>query len=477
MALFATTAIPVRSATFVGTAVRPRLSTSAHPYRATDIVVTLIGVLLLFSTVQTFGPDRGTIGSTAAMDPLSIIKMSVRLVALGASWYLWRNSPGTLRANLSSPTVWFLAFFGFATLTAFISANPFISASRAISFAIVLVFGTTVAAVYARQGRQAVYWRGVCLLLLLTGVPLFAVVILLGPSIASYDTIARLGGIYQPNQLGAFAGLVLLTCIMCLLRRRLRVLSACLLPFASYIALYTLSRGSWIAIAVGLLAAWWSVRRLRIRTVPVLGLLLCTGLLGVETGALDASRGLFAVVRRGQSASELLSGTGRTGLYTYLLERQFPKRPILGFGYQMLSDEDVAGDATPSETAIARELGWPAEQGHNLFLSTLIGTGLVGLSLFLVALGTLLWRTNRSARSGDPIAGEQLVLLAAILAHAMVDTTLVTGVDHAFIVMSAIAGFATARVALARRPAGPPTAPLLRTQRSWAPYAARSARV
>jgi O-antigen ligase len=455
---------------------RPLLRAPAHPYRATDIVVVLIAVLLLISTIQTFGEDRGTIANTAAMDPLALIKMGVRLIALAATWYLWRKSPGSLRASLSGPTVWFLAFFGFAALTALYSANPFVSASRAISFAIVLVFATTAAAAYARQGREAAYWRGVCLVLLLTAVPLLAVVIGLGRVMASYDSVARLGGIYQPNQLGAFAGLVLLTCIMCLLRRRLVVLSACLLPVAAGVALYTLSRGSWIAITVGLFAAWWSVKRLRIWTVPALGLLLATGALGVETGVFDSNHGLFAAVRRGQSSSELLSGTGRTGLYTYLLERQFPKRPILGFGYQMLSDEDVAGDLKPEETQIARELGWPAEQGHNLFLSTLIGTGLVGLALFLAALGNLLWRTYRSARSGDPIAVEQLVLLAAILAHAMVDTTLVTGVDHAFLLLSAVTGLASARVALRFRPSAAPAAQPLMSRRPLTPLTARSTR-
>ena len=292
--------------------------------------------------------------------------------------------------------------------------------------------------------------------------------------VESYDTVARLGGVFQPNQLGALAGIVGLTAIMRLRRWRLVALSACLLPVAAYVAIFTLSRGSWIAIVAGLLAAWWSVPRLRLWTLPVLGILVTSTLLGIATGVVESDRGVLAAVQRGQSRTELMSGTGRTGLYTYMLERQFPQRPLLGFGFQMLSEEDVGGDPKPLDTAIARELGWPAEQGHNLFLSTLIGTGLIGLSLFLVAIGTLLWQVTRAARSGDPIAGDQLVLLVVILVHAMVDTTLVTGVDHAFLIVSAVTGLASARLALNQRPAREPLGSRVYARLPTSPVAGRS---
>ncbi|MFN0181702.1 MAG: O-antigen ligase family protein [Gemmatimonadales bacterium] len=427
--------------------------------RTTDVIVVVTAVLLLLSTVQGLGAERGTIASAGAVDPLAIFKIGVRLLALGVSGYLWWASPGSLRANWFGPTGWFLAFFAVAALTAFVSANPFVSASRAVSFGIVLVFATSAAAGYVRQGRVAAYWRGVCLLILTTTVPIFAVVLWRGRVVEWYDTVARLGGVYQPNQLGALAAITLVICLMGLRRGRMAPLSLSLFPVALGVGVYTLSRGSWIAMVVGLLAAWWSVRRLRIWTVPVLGLLVTGTLLAVATGFLEPDRGIFAAVRRGQSSTELRSGTGRTGLYSYMLERQFPQRPLLGFGFQMLSDEDVAGDPEPHRTGIARDLGWPAEQGHNLFLSTLIGTGLIGLSLFLVALGSLLWRVARAARGGDPISADQLVLLAVILAHAMVDTTLVTGVDHAFLVLCAMAGLVSARLAFEVQ-AAPAPAPL-----------------
>ena len=441
-------------------------------HRGTDALIGLVTILLLFSTVQSLGPERSTVTSATGLDPLAVFKMGVRLLAMGTAWYLWRRSPGTLRASLTAPTVWFLAFFGLAALTAFVSANPFVSASRAVSFAIVLAFATAAAATYVRQGREAVYWRGLCLLLLLTTAPLFAAVLWRGRVIESYDTVARLGGVLQPNQLGAVAGIVLLVCLINLRRQRLVLLSLAMLPTAGYIAALTLSRGAWIAIAAGLLAAWLSVRPLRVWTVPGLGLLVAIVWLGVATGVVDPDRGIAAAAQRGQSRTELLSGTGRTGLYTYMLERQFPQRPFFGFGFQMLSDEDVAGDPKPFETAIARALGWPAEQGHNLFLSTLIGTGLIGLTLFVIALGSLLRQVGGAAWSGDPIATDQLILVALILTHAMLDTTLVTGVDHAFILVAAVAGLASARrMALAQRVADRSTArgPLVRTLASPQP--------
>ena len=447
MTTFAPAATSVRRPMPECVGTRPRTLAPSRNRLAADVMVMLIAALLLLSTVQTTGGERGTIGSAAALDPLALVKTGIRLLALATSAYLWRISPGSLRASLAGPTVWFLAFFSLAASTALVSANPFVSFSRAVSFAIILIFATSAAARYVRQAREDVDWRGVCLLLLTTSLPMFAVVLWRGPVIESYDTVARLGGIYQPNQLGAVAGLALLTCILCLLRKRLVVLSLCTLPVALYVVIFAVSRSSWIALFVGLLAAWWSVRPLRIWTLPLLGILVTTTLLATATGVLRSDRGLVAAVRRGQTETEMRSGTGRTGLYTYLLERQFPQRPLFGFGYQMLSAEDVGSDAKPNDTAIARALGWPAQQGHNFLLSTVIGTGLIGLSVFVFAIGSLLRRVGAAARTGDPIAVDQLVLVAAILTHAMVDTTLVTGVDHAFILVSAVAGLASARSA------------------------------
>ena len=417
-------------------------------HKTTDTVIVVVCALIFLSTVQGLGGDRSAVSSSSAIDSLAAFKMGVRLVAgVIAAWLLLRYRR-LARPVFLGPSGWFLAFFAVAGLTAFESANAFVSASRAISFAVILLFALAAGIHFSLDGRERQFWTGFYGIFLSTSIPLMGLATWVRPVLERGELFARLGGPFHPNQLGLMAGLVLIISLLCLRRFVLVLIAAPVIPFAVYVSWQAVSRGSWIATAVGLGAVVAISPRVR-RWVPIaVGLVAVVGLLSQELGFVDLEGFILDRVRRGQTGEELLTGTGRTTIYSYLLHRQFPQRPILGFGFQMLSDEDATSADPQQPTSIERDLGWHVVQAHNVFLSVLIGTGILGLTIFMIALALLVHHTWQAFRHGDAIAGDGLALLSLVVAHAMIDTTLITGVDHAFLTLSAIIGVDGARCAM-----------------------------
>ncbi|MEM8710901.1 MAG: O-antigen ligase family protein, partial [Planctomycetota bacterium] len=102
----------------------------------------------------------------------------------------------------------------------------------------------------------------------------------------------------------------------------------------------------------------------------------CVALLAVATsvGAIEAW------FLRGGSASDVATGTGRTGLWQDLLLLQVPTAPLLGAGYLNLSSAggfEHAGHA------------W--NNAHNTYLFALVSTGIPGLLCVLAIIGWPLW--------------------------------------------------------------------------------------
>lgn len=68
--------------------------------------------------------------------------------------------------------------------------------------------------------------------------------------------------------------------------------------------------------------------------------------------------------------------TGRVPLW-HLVDAQIARRPLLGFGYGTFWSE-----ASPEAWKIWAELRWQAPHAHNGYRDVLLGTGIVGLTLF-----------------------------------------------------------------------------------------------
>jgi O-antigen ligase len=137
-----------------------------------------------------------------------------------------------------------------------------------------------------------------------------------------------------------------------------------------------------------------------------------------------ASGALFVAATAEKEAVRNARGTTlaehRVALWPEIAER-IAERPLTGHGFgrgllrQSLQEE--LGD-------VSRNL-WHA---HNLLLDTMLQTGLAGLTLFLLLLGTIAfqaWRAARSADDGLAACGMVLgALLAGMLVRNMTDTLL-----------------------------------------------------
>ncbi len=150
-----------------------------------------------------------------------------------------------------------------------------------------------------------------------------------------------------------------------------------LFVLAIVMAFLTLSRASWLAAVVvigGLLFVYpRPLNRLAVIAVPVVGLLLATGLLsGIGIAAQD----------RLESASSEQSALSRLPVAVAAV-RMFAERPLVGWGYESFDRFD-----RQFQTTVAGFYPEKDQTHHNLFLTLLAEQGLLGLALYL---GPMVW--------------------------------------------------------------------------------------
>jgi O-antigen ligase len=151
-----------------------------------------------------------------------------------------------------------------------------------------------------------------------------------------------------------------------------------LFVLAIVMAFVTLSRASWLAAVVvtaGLLFVYpRALNRLAWIAVPIIGLVLATGLLsGFGMAAQD----------RLESASSEQSALSRLPVAVAAV-RMFAERPLVGWGYESFDRFDRR-----FQTTVAGFYPEKDQTHHNLFLTLLAEQGLLGLSLYLAP--TIWW--------------------------------------------------------------------------------------
>lgn len=95
---------------------------------------------------------------------------------------------------------------------------------------------------------------------------------------------------------------------------------------------------------------------------------------------------IFAMLARSGSASEIESGTGRTAIWTVVIE-MIRQRPFFGWGY---------GSTTKLIPEASAQIGFIADHAHNAFLQVAVSVGLVGLLLFIIVILTKFYYSIRS---------------------------------------------------------------------------------
>lgn len=187
----------------------------------------------------------------------------------------------------------------------------------------------------------------------------------------------RLAGIAgSPNGLGRTASLVILVVGVLVVAHRLPIYSwRCLIPIGLAVSCLILSDSRTSTVAI---VAAFGFYLLRQRPVTAFFVAVAAGFTSLMLLNMDVPwQELMTYVTRTGRISEMTTLTGRTDIW-YATWNAFLERPLLGYGYgstKVLLPEVYRGF-----------WGFTVSQAHNLYLQTLVTTGLVGLLLVLMAL-------------------------------------------------------------------------------------------
>ena len=338
-----------------------------------------LAYLLYFLAYVPFLTLDGEAGGLSELSALGssngLFKLTIRAVAsVGMLLLLVRRREAT-RAILAGRSLPVLCFVAWAVLGLPASQTPLISLFRLGELLVFFLTGVTLylEGARGRNPREVARWHCLALLPLLI-VALWSITN--RPELAFHVNASGLGRLghkmLNANVLGFGA------VILCLWgthemrekgrgRRawaRERLLPLTVLGLAIAVMVLTRSRTALVTLLAGQLVLWLPVdkgnprRRLMFIALAVLGML----------GAMMQFEEVMAWVLRDGSTAELMSGTGRTGLWAALLTEQVPSAPITGAGYLMLS----------SEGAFSHAGTWWTNT-HNTYLFALVSTGLPGL--------------------------------------------------------------------------------------------------
>lgn len=163
--------------------------------------------------------------------------------------------------------------------------------------------------------------------------------------------------------------------------RRQRIILFIYILFSIIILLYTFTRTGWFAFAASLLVLVLFSRK-KVGIPIILGCLLLFGVMGFQGGLFNRFSDLAGSDYRSSS------WYGRLLLWRAVTQPLFEQSPVLGHG---LGSFPLAADSTGLQSVYGKDL--PA--AHNDYLRLLVETGVVGLSLYLMAIFSVLleaWR-------------------------------------------------------------------------------------
>lgn len=190
--------------------------------------------------------------------------------------------------------------------------------------------------------------------------------------------VARLGGfIINPNELGMLIGVGIGATLTEWKLMRRKIIPLLTISMLIYALVLTGSRSSMIAFLLIVLFFILRTADLRLRFITITGLLIAIPFV------------FKSVIIKQGNLEEVLNMTGRIPFWKDLLSINFPKEPFLGYGYMRI---DYA-DKFESINAYAGAMT------HNTFLQTLMGLGLIGLTIVLAQLALTFYSIIKTAQA------------------------------------------------------------------------------
>jgi O-antigen ligase len=349
---------------------------AALPRHAIWLPVVCLWLLPLttFSAVGRTGPQ-----ALEAFDSITLAKLAARAITLLASgWVLaicWRTTHGERVRWQLFP---FALFIVWAVITVAWSPMRGFSLSQASSLVALVMLAGAVGCVWRGTRDTSLLLMHLSLALLV-----YSSVVIVAAAIdfeaSGLNVRTGNAGMVHPTPAGATASLALLLLVACRLLWNWKWTRVLLAPAVIIHGLLLIVSGS--RAAVLLTASLGLGALLVLNSRLALGLLLLsisaagTIYLAIDPGLelLDqASEFTGEYLRRGQSAQDLASVSGRSELWAAVWAA-FLDSPLVGQGYFMCSPTGILDvwEGPSMETA------------HNLLLQVLVSTGIVGTALFL----------------------------------------------------------------------------------------------
>jgi exopolysaccharide production protein ExoQ len=322
------------------------------------------------------------------------IQLLVRLAICGACGLygltFWRSASSYL---LNFPGAWTLLFAAWAVATIPASPSPTYAAVACVTLVCVTLFAP---ALLAQMDKRLIVKTifASSLVFIAMAWALYYLVPSIGRSAYEANGVVeyRVGG--DAQQLG-FQGLWLIAMSLVMVSARIMHWTTSLIPLG--VGLLTIasaqSRTSLIAAiaAVGL-AILLKAPRQRVLALSLLALGVGSLALLVLASGMFSVRGadLLTSASRSGSQEEIYNVTGRTEFWPYVLE-QISKSPVWGYGFgsARYALYDFNGHSYTMGTL---------HHAHNVFLNTILTTGLVGAGLLLVMHVSLLDGVLRNRR-------------------------------------------------------------------------------
>lgn len=399
-----------------------------------------VAAIVLVVAVLPLG-NLGVVGALQLVDIAAIFAIGLVIVARvndGASPLPW------------SPALWWLVGLFAATLVA---SPTSISPEATFTQEVQLLTGILVACATFGACRDWGQVRSITIAMLVLGIIAAIVALNSGAELrvraggAGADN--RATGIFtQPNQLGLFAGMMLLLAVGIAAgerRRGIRILALAAVTGSLAALLLSLSRGAWIGALLGCAAFAILVpdvrRRLLAGMLPVVLLAIVFGAAQPDNVQLRAFSERAATLSSGGSGSAY---DNRPVIWREAL-RQIRERPLQGFGPGSFPD------ASARWRSEAKTGAWHA---HNTLLTVGAESGipavgfLVGFTLTLAFAVRPALRRLRSAEQRATLAGLASALVV-LVGQGLVDFTLRNAVLVTFVWL--VLGLFLAAVALAQR--------------------------
>jgi oligosaccharide repeat unit polymerase len=306
-----------------------------------------------------------------------MLQVIVTFVASGLALFLWArlSTSGATRVRtiLKSPLGWYALFSASAVLSTLYSVNPPYTAYFSLKLLSAWALPAIIVGFYGTEGvrvslscvRGVFYVQTLAILLLAVFAPKFVGIDIpgVGYRLVGFDDYGLSGAI----------SIVFVAAQFCSRSERYRRMRLVMwaLPPALYVY-FSRSRDTIIAVVVALIVLFYISIPKRIVLLLGIACLICLMFLST-TEVVDVATGYML---RGQSDKDLLTGSGRTIAFMYLLDI-WKQRPYFGHGY--------GAGTRQALLAFMSEYGLGIGSGHDIASRTLTDLGLCG-ALIMAAL-------------------------------------------------------------------------------------------